>query len=58
VKDESPRRVVRDVSVPIRPLSIDPEIYFLYEGVTEHPWHEVPRLLYDTEFIYVSAGTY
>jgi AraC-like DNA-binding protein len=44
--------------MPPRPLSIDPSVHALFEGVTRPLWREVPRLLYDTEFIFVSAGSY
>jgi len=46
------------VNMPSRPLSIDPSVHALWEGVTRPMWHEVPRLLYDTEFIFCSRGAF
>ena len=41
-----------------RLFSIEPDVHFLWEGECAYPWREVPRLLYDTELIYVSSGSY
>jgi hypothetical protein len=39
-------------------LQIDPEVHFLWEGNCAYPWREVPRVLYDSELVFVSRGAF